>query len=588
MKIKRAIALLLCVVTFAMCAVSCAGRNDDYANVTVISTYNFDGGVGSEWLRAAADAFEEYAKDKEYETGKKGVKIKIDAAMNLNASTMATSGYNIYLDEVQTNVRRFATQGLLVDITDVVTGDLGEYDESGKTIESKIDETFRSTLKGTDGKYYGLPYYETYSGLTYDIETFEKYNLYIAAPDQNTNRVINKYGKAVKFIVNKNMKKSCGNDGIYGTEDDGLPTSMIELLSLCEMMKNGGSNISPFQIIGMPSGRNYSSYLVNALWASLAGYDDMRTAYTFDNENLEVVVNESGNFSSASDFTSENLFTSIDYIKKPKTETISVTQDNGYRVYDMVERYYAMAFLEIVEKENWFSDDAYNDNVSHTGAQNLFIFSHENSKPMGMLIEGSYWYQESERTGSFDDYAKVSNGAERKLGWMSLPTSLYDSVEEGQGRKVTYSEISHSYVTLNAASVKNNSGLEQACKDFLKFMYTDNQLRSFTKITGIPKGAMNYTMRDEDFAEMSDFQKSIWEVRDSSNVVYSGTGENNTKFWEKQSTFEMSMNIGIYRPNFKGVQYDSYWSAMLWNEDDIGKNISKDLFEVGRLSASGW
>ena len=578
MKKKKIVSLMMSAMMFlpVVSGVAACGGN---GNTTVISLYNFDGGVGSEWLDAATSAFQTWAleNNKSYEEGKTGVSFDIDKAMNLNAATMDTAGYNIYLDEVQTNVRSFYTQGLLTDISDVLTDSLEEFGESG-TIEAKIDPTYRYTLTGSDGKYYGLPYYETYPGLTYDIETFVEYDLYIAAPEATNVETVSKYGKEVKFLVGEG-KKSCGNDGVCGTADDGLPTSMVELLSLCYRMTTGGRTIKPFQITGMPSNRNYSTYLIEALWTSLAGYDAMRTNYTFDNDALVVVQDGEDNFSA------ENLFTGIDYIKKPKTETIEVTEANGYRVYDMVERYYATAFLEIIEKEGWFASDATSDSVSNTDAQNNFIFSLSQNNPMGMLIDGSYWYQESERRGFFNDYYTYAQTNDRKLGWMSLPTSLYDSVQEGQPREQALLEMSHSYVTLNKASLQGNSGLEKACKDFLKFMYTNEQLRSFTAITGIPKGRVAYSMAGKE-SELSTYQKSVWDLRNTCKIVYAGAP--NETFYKKQQSLELSANIGLFRPFYNGTQYDSYWSVMRWNTAKVGDGISEEIFEVGRLRASSW
>ena len=169
---------------------------------------------------------------------------------------------------------------------------------------------------------------------------------------------------------------------------------------------------------------------------------------------------------------------------------------------------------------------------------------------------------------------------------MSLPTSLYDSVEEGQGREQALLEMSHSYVTLNAASVRENAGLEEACKDFLRFLYTDGQLQQFTKTTGIPKGAMNYEMDEDMLAEMAPFQRSIWALRDSNKIVYSGA-TNNT-FYSKQSMIEFSANISVFRPFYNGTQYASYWSVMKWNKNDVGKGIAAKIFECGRLNATQW
>lgn len=43
-----------------------------------------------------------------------------------------------------------------------------EIDADGKTLESKIDDTTLESLKGSDGKYYALPHYEWFPGVTYD------------------------------------------------------------------------------------------------------------------------------------------------------------------------------------------------------------------------------------------------------------------------------------------------------------------------------------------------------------------------------------------------------------------------------------
>ena len=466
---KKFVSLLLAVITVLSCGFMATGCSSQ-STVTEILLLNFDGGVGSEWLEADVAAFTELVKDKSYEEGKVGVKFRIDRTMGLSPSTMNTTGYSIYFDEAQTDIRALAANEYLIDLTDLVTTPLSEYGEE-RTIEDKIDSTYRSKLKGNDGKYYGLPYYEWYPGIVYDKDNFEKYNLYIADESVASGSVdtITRYGQPVRFLKNGRIveNRSCGNDGIKGTEDDGLPTTLVELMSMCQRMIDKG--LTPFQTTGMHV--SYTNYLLEALWASLAGYDKMRSCYTLSGE-IEVVKRD------AEDnmlFTNEPLFVGLvgkgndgngnlkegNYIMKPQTEKITLNNENGYRTRDMVERYYATAFLEIAHREGWFTADSTTSSISHTDAQENFIFNGRQygtstKETCGMLIEGSYWYQESQRTGALDDYFN-EEGKDKPMGWMSLPTAL--GVNDGESvtsqankRDLALLETSQSFVTLNKAS----------------------------------------------------------------------------------------------------------------------------------------
>ena len=85
-----------------------------------------------------------------------------------------------------------------------------------------------------NGKYYALPHYSVYQGLMYNIDLFEKKGLYFAKETDNGND---------GFVV-KGEEKSCGPDGVYGTSDDGLPSSYEEFFKLCDYMVQRG--VTPF------------------------------------------------------------------------------------------------------------------------------------------------------------------------------------------------------------------------------------------------------------------------------------------------------------------------------------------------------
>jgi len=87
-------------------------------------------------------------------------------------TTLNSDGYDIYIGENKANIYEMASQGYLLDLGEVVSG-----------IESKIDPDAIKRIKGADGKYYGLPAYGFYTGVSYDYDYFTKANLFLAAPE---------------------------------------------------------------------------------------------------------------------------------------------------------------------------------------------------------------------------------------------------------------------------------------------------------------------------------------------------------------------------------------------------------------------
>ncbi len=521
--IKRSVSLLLA----ALCASSlvACGSQGGSGEETVISVLNFGGGVGEEWLKKAAERFQELKADESYESGKTGVFIDYISQQSINTSNMDSDGYNIYFNQSTTSARSLAQQGFLMDISDIVTGSMEEYGESG-TIEDKIAENYRIMCRGTDNKYYALPHYEFYPGLTYDVELFDNYDLYFAASGEQN--VSTEFGSAA-FITDANTTKSVGPDGKANTYDDGLPSSLKELLILCSYMSELG--ITPFALSG--ANPNYINYLVGGLWASLARYEEMECNYSF-NGTVDVVAGIS---------ETDALFPNSDtnYIKKPIVESKTISEKDGYLAYNSAARYYAISFVDIAVNKGWFTLTS-TQGSTHVEEQKYFIFNgkkigNKSVEKIGMLIEGSYWYNESDSVGNFTNYFKQNKTDERKLCWMSLPTSLDTTVQnETQGSKPTLIETASAFTYINA-NIKGNEGLTKACKDFVKFLYSDKELSYFTQSTGVAK-AISY--KTENVENMNYYKRTLAEIRENANILY--MGYNNPTFLGGFATF--SLNTG--------------------------------------------
>lgn len=558
-KLFRYVVLLFLLTAFILGSVACSGTNGSTTEIVVM---NFGGGGGTAWIENAANEFAEKVKDVEFESGKKGVSFDFTHSTNTQISTMKTSGFNMYFDERVIDIKALSAQGLLMDITDVVNAVVDTRNGKDVTILDKIDVDNRTQLMGNDGKYYGLPHYAIYPGLTYDVELFDRRGLYFADPDETevVTYQCNLVGKTARFVKpNTDAEKSCGNDGVKGTQDDGLPTSLEELIMLCDYMKKK-CGVYPFTFTGWHS--DYSNILVEALWTNLAGYNQMRTNYTF-NGDVEVVRG----------YTDENLFSGINYIKKPQTEVVKVTEKNGYEVSGMVAKYYAIAFEEIAFKQDWFSKDAFSETVSHVDAQGNFIWSGVNGKDeIGMLIDGNHWYNESVTYGNFQDYYAYTGATERNIAWMSIPTSLDQSVtKESEARSQVILDVNRSYCVINGNIKKE--GVAKACKEFLKFLYTDAQLEKYTQTSGLMKAKIDYTVTKTD--EMSDFLKSIIDLHQNNKILYQ-TADN-----DRYNTFYINFSAPTVQPVFD-VRYNACFLAIKNNK------TAKEIFEQLRMSSGQW
>lgn len=535
-KIFRNMLALVLVLLLTLGAVACnretivdGGDGDGNEDVTVVQVMNFGGGVGRKWLDLAAQRFELANVNTEFEpgTGKKGVDIKVESDIHTGYANMAGSGVHIYFEQPSTDISTMVQQGLMLNINDVVkdiSDDTREYSERADkkvSIEDKIDKNARSSFKGSDGNYYLLPHYEFYDGLTYDVDLFTKKELYICRPEfcyesnDEENEDVSKFtctivGRDFYFTKNKD-KMSCGNDGVYGTLDDGLPTTLIEFVALCDYMSSKKS-VTPFTVAG--GHIDYTNYFTIGLWTALAGYERTKAAFTFNSgtNTVEYVTDVSG---------TENLFSGFDGIKKPITQTSTVTEVDGYKAYNSVEKYYALAFGELMEKKGWVSNKSTQNTHLHTDAMRDFYLNSIGTNPaIGMIMEGSYWLNEAEDNEIPGEY-EILKDTEKNIAWMALPTSFDTPVTVGNGREMAMMNGVNTYAFINGnlATKPNTSGIIAASKAFLKFLYTDAELKNFIAQSGSTKAFIDLEIDSTTLDQLNKAQKSVMEYRTKNRVV---------------------------------------------------------------------
>lgn len=506
----------------------------------------------SDWLKNAIKRFTDLKAEESYEEGKKGVKITT-ATNKANDYNSSLPDYDILLDENVANAYNMQTRGLVADISDVVA-----------KLESKIEPQLLPKLKGADGKYYALPHYSYDVGISYNIDVFEESKLYIAAPGETA---VREYTSAlaanpVNFVASAGTKKSCGPDGVYNTYDDGLPSSLEEYIVLCDYIKTQ-KNMNPFALNTIDEGAGYAFMLIEAIWSGLVGTDAMK-ATTCNFTDAEVEVVKDGTLSLGADFLKTG-------IKVPETETIVINDENGYKMYDMSARYYALSFLELAKNQGWFK----NENMSNVKAQEYFVLGEYNidsNDRCAMLVDSSYWYGEAVAAGTIKTYTNASGGEEPRVSIMPMPTQLTGQVTENNGKKPTIIDTT-STLFVNKR-VEKNPGQFRAVKEFIEFLYSDAELKAFTETS---KLAINMDY-DYDENALGEFYKGVLAIEKAAgDKVY--TASDNAKYLKNRDTFSL---IWGGKLNYFGKYHNGSYAAL---KDGM---TATQIFETTRRTLADW
>lgn len=533
-------AAVLSVGVAAGCGNGNIGKDEDSSKITQISFRQWGGTASStDWLQQAADRFAAEKANEPYESGKKGVKVEISTNKDSDY-TSSIPDYDILMDENSANIYDMQTRGYLADIDDLVKG-----------LQSKIEPQLLPKLKGADGKYYGLPHYSYDVSISYNVDLFKSENLYIAAPGEESvvnykSSLLPDSSAGVNFVFNENTKKSCGPNGIPNDYDDGLPSSLEEFIVLCDYIKNK-KQINPFAISDITGGANYAFMLIESLWAGMVGTDAMKaTTCNFTDAEVEVVKE------GALSYDGTLLNTGI---KMPQTETVVLSDGNGYRMYDMSARYYALSFLELAKNKGWFK----NQQMTNTKAQEFFVLGNYNANDndrCAMLVDSTFWYGEAVSGGTLTKYKSLSGGKEANVSMMPMPVQLTGQVTEGNGKKPTVIDTSAT-VFVNKR-VEKNEGLFRAVKEFIEFLYSDAELKAFTETS---KLTMNLKY-DYDKSSLGNFYAGVLEIEKAAgDKVYAAS--DNIKFSKNRSSFSL---IWGGKLNYFGSYHNGSYAALMGGE----------------------
>ncbi len=502
-KFKKVMAVAMAALSLATVCSACGGRNpfiasdetqkDVDTSKTQLQVGCYAGGYGRAWLDAAIARFEAQYAQESFETDKKGVQIHVDyqkSYANQSQATMDGMKQSVIFTE-QIFFNDYIINGKFLDISDIVTQSLSDVSggkETGK-IEDKLTQEQQKAYKAYDGKYYCLPHYESFGGLSIDADLFAEKNLYVS------NKSIGNDYDEFGCIKDEFGIKSNGPDGKSGTYDDGLPATYEEFFQVCDKMVDCG--IDPFIWTGgFPE---YVNLLPIALYADGAGAEGFSTTYDFDSNGKQVQV----------------------YDENMQKQNVVITNENAYLMKQQVAKYDAIDFMrKIVENDaSYVNENAKSGACTHEGAQRYFIAG---KKKTGFLIEGNYWYNEAKPvfeemvSDKGDEKYSADN---RNFQWIPLPRATSVAPND---YKITTVDRNYSCAFINA-NVQSDPVKERLSKLFLKFCYTKESLIEFTVESGATKG-LNYQLTEAEEATMvsklNTYEKSVWDFRSRANVLY--------------------------------------------------------------------
>ena len=478
---------ILLVMISLLSVVALSGCFERQATITIDPTKTqlyvgvYDGDLGTQWI------FEEVAA--KYVELNPDIQIIPIKEKDLYGDTfllenMKSENTDIYLLNGNT-YSNYIARGLISDITTEVTTPLDEYENTGKSIEDKMSTALQKHYE-VDGKYYAVPFFDSVFGTVYDADLFENEGFYF-----NTDGDL--------LCDSSNSTLSAGPNGVTGDYDDGLPATYSEWKELVDTIYDTG--YTPYIWTGQYY--LYRQRFITSVWADYEG-----------KTNFDLNMSLNGSYTFAGEST-----------------PTQITVENGYLLKEKGQKgqEYALQMAEYIIRKGYYTSDSFDSYNTHTLAQETFLYS-TRKKPIAMIFEGGWW--ENGARGVFEtmveDFGQEYAYGTRNFGFMPAPKADDGSSDPGT---TLISSTGNSFICIN----KNSDVLEIA-KDFLRFLHTDESLRTFTRVTGAVR-PYDYELTKEDRAAMTNFGRTMFDIYHDPNTQISYTNLYEDEVFLKEPDF---------------------------------------------------
>ena len=440
---------------------------------------NYNGGLGSAWLQEVIDGFME-------ENPTWGVYIDndkdnyTDTTLYTNISTNRQSLY--FINGITYNT--YINGGKLKDITKTVTEKLPGEDMS---IADKMNPSLRDYYATGGGTYYAVPFFDAPFGTVYDVDLFEKENLYFDAQGRMICNVEEYFDNDDKLKYTLDELKSAGPDGDVSTAfDNGLPATYDQWKTLLHTME--GCSVTPYIWTGEYD--YYRKRYMASIWADYEG-----------KEAFDLNLSFNGSYKFPGDDTPTKIELS-----------------NGYRLVEQPGKKYALDMAHHIISNGYYVTTSFDGVNTHTMAQNSFLLSTTQDRKIAMILEGAWW--ENEAKDYFNTMASTGGESyaygKRRFGFMPVPKASADLV--GNSDMTMISSTGNSVICRNA---NVNEKQEEIATAFLKYVHSDKSLKTFTRVTGSIR-PYDYELTENETKEMSYFSTQMWDLyhSDKANISY--------------------------------------------------------------------
>lgn len=281
--------------------------------------------------------------------------------------------------------------------------------------------------------------------------------------------------------------------------------------------------VTPFTYSSNSEHSHYTVRALSSYWSDDEGLANASLNYTFSGIATDIVkfVNDEPQF---------------DENGKPILEEVAITEDNGYLLRRQAGVYNALDFAKNILCA---SPSNYKPSSSVSTAQVNFVCGKYEGSPVGMIVEGTWW--ENESVNAFN-IAKKMGVDSFNYGIMPIPKSDESKV----GENATFLNLNESYGFINADTTHM-----KLAKEFFAYLHTDSQLKAFTVETGMTR-ALDYTLSEEEYQNASTFTKDLIDIKQSSHAT----------LLYPYSDKEFVINNS----------YDFNVTSWLWSTEDLGEN----------------
>lgn len=410
-----------------------------------------------------------------------------------------SGGYDVYMF-TNCNIADYVTWSTLnsdyfVDITDIVTA---KPSLEEKSIHERLFDGTKDYFNiGTEAapKYIGLPWFDAYYGSVYDVDLFEQMHYFSTDPSS----VLSYEGyDGIMGTEDDNW----GPDGKEGSFDDGLPATYGDLKQLWLVMKE---DVTPYC---WTSFKGYSQGWLSSVWVAYEG------------QNYKLMTDFNGNY-----YTTN-------------ADPLEVNSSNGYLMSKQWGKLAALKVAEDIIGGSYYLPASLNTSQDNILSQTSFLESVESSRPIAMMMEGTWW--ENEAKGVFNEMStfideKYAYGT-RRFGLMPFPRMVGEGVPEGVpqqwNEKVSIRGGDVGSSCSMVAISKKSKNIEMA-KDFVKFAYSEAMCADFNIESGTAR-PIEYEMSATELSKMTYYQQQVHHIsqlsKDPNSNVEIVSGQNRSKY----------------------------------------------------------